>query len=89
MLYRIGGDEFAIIAPEQSQQSLEALISSLEEAQEDKWIDLSEHKRHPLKFSVGGASSDNVSLDNLFSMADEAMYEKNEPSINCQATNNG
>ncbi|AUV86441.1 diguanylate cyclase domain-containing protein [Vibrio campbellii] len=76
MLYRIGGDEFAIIAPEQSQQSLEALISSLEEAQEDKWMDLSEHKRHPLKFSVGGASSDNVSLDNLFSMADEAMYEK-------------
>ncbi|MGR5447921.1 diguanylate cyclase domain-containing protein [Vibrio jasicida] len=76
MLYRIGGDEFAIIAPERSQQSLEALINSLEEAQEDKWIDLSESTRYPVKFSVGGASSDGALLDNLFSMADEAMYQR-------------
>lgn len=76
MLYRIGGDEFAVIAKNIDSTALDALTLSLEVAQEDKWIELSEHKRHPVKFSVGGASSEGTSLDNLFSMADEAMYER-------------
>ncbi|WP_104025532.1 diguanylate cyclase [Vibrio hyugaensis] len=76
LLYRIGGDEFSVIARNLNGLMLEVLTSALEAAQEDKWIELPEHKRHPVKFSVGGASSEFTSLENLFSMADEAMYER-------------
>jgi diguanylate cyclase (GGDEF)-like protein len=75
-LYRIGGDEFAVIAKNCGVKRLDSLVSSLELAQEDKWIELSDNHRHPIQFSVGGASSETVSLDKLVSIADEAMYCK-------------
>lgn len=75
-LYRIGGDEFAVIAQDMNAEALDELISALEASQQDKWIELSGQNRHPVQFSVGGASSESVALENLFSIADEAMYEK-------------
>ncbi|MCV3262874.1 diguanylate cyclase [Vibrio harveyi] len=76
LLYRIGGDEFAVIAKDLSIDALNELITRLEVSQQNKWVELSEHNRYPVQFSVGGASSESVSIENLFSIADEAMYEK-------------
>ncbi|MGV0456908.1 GGDEF domain-containing protein [Vibrio harveyi] len=76
LLYRIGGDEFAVIAKDLSIDALNELITRLEVSQQNKWVELSEHTRYPVQFSVGGASSESVSIENLFSIADEAMYEK-------------
>ena len=76
VLYRIGGDEFAIIARELDTLTLVSVIEKLESAQNNKWVEFSGNTRYPIKFSVGGASSEWVPLDNLFSVADEAMYEK-------------
>ncbi|WP_199450174.1 diguanylate cyclase domain-containing protein [Vibrio harveyi] len=76
LLYRIGGDEFAVIAKDLSIDALNELITRLEVSQQNKWVELSEHNRYPVQFSVGGASSESVSIESLFSIADEAMYEK-------------
>ncbi|MGR5131991.1 GGDEF domain-containing protein [Vibrio alfacsensis] len=75
-LYRIGGDEFAVIGKNFSAETLDSLLLQLESSQDDQWIEFSEHHRYPIKFSVGGASSETAPLDKLVSMADEAMYRK-------------
>lgn len=75
-LYRIGGDEFAVIAKDLNNMTLEELTSELEAVQVDKWIHLSESYRHPVKFSVGGASSDIEPLSDLISVADQNMYSR-------------
>lgn len=75
-LYRIGGDEFAIIAKECDVAQLNTLIAKLDTEQNEQWIELSESKRYPIKFSVGGASSEIASLKDLISLADKEMYRK-------------
>lgn len=75
-LYRIGGDEFAVIAKNCGVEQLGCLINKLESAQEDTWIELSDNHRHAIQFSVGGASSQTAALDKLLSIADEEMYCK-------------
>lgn len=75
-LYRIGGDEFAIICKNVGSKALDNLLLQLESSQDDKWIEFSEQHRYPIKYSVGGASSEISPLDKLVSMADEAMYRK-------------
>ncbi|MGF1724399.1 diguanylate cyclase [Photobacterium nomapromontoriensis] len=75
-LYRIGGDEFAIIAKECCTTELNTIISKLDAVQKDRWIELSENNPYPVQFSVGGASSETESLKNLISIADKDMYRK-------------
>lgn len=75
-LYRIGGDEFAVIAQNHGKQELESLVAALDSVQQDQWIEFSENHRYPVKFSVGGETSEVASLNCLISMADEAMYRK-------------
>ncbi|KLV04125.1 diguanylate cyclase [Photobacterium aquae] len=73
-LYRIGGDEFAIVARECNQAQLRQLMADLARVQNGQWIDLNDDEQYPLTFSVGGASSETESLSQLISMADSDMY---------------
>jgi diguanylate cyclase (GGDEF)-like protein len=76
VLARIGGDEFAVLALEASGQSQEIILRRLE-----KHLKMSSasEKRYELSLSVGVARFDpkhTVSLGELMSQADQAMYEQ-------------
>jgi len=73
---RISGDEFAVLAMEASGQSQDLILSRLEK---NLKISSASEKRYELSLSVGVARFDPkraVSLGELMSQADEAMYEQ-------------
>jgi diguanylate cyclase (GGDEF)-like protein len=79
---RISGDEFAVLAMEASGQSQDLILRRLEK---NLKISSASEKRYELSLSVGVARFDPkraVSLGELMSQADEAMYEqkRNKPS---------
>jgi len=79
---RISGDEFAVLAMEASGQSQDLILRRLEK---NLKISSASEKRYELSLSVGVARFDPkraVSLGELMSQADEAMYEqkRNRPS---------
>jgi diguanylate cyclase (GGDEF)-like protein len=76
ILARIGGDEFAVLAVVASGQRTETILRRLE-----KYLKMSSasEKRYELSLSVGVARFDPkraVSLGELMSQADQAMYEQ-------------
>jgi diguanylate cyclase (GGDEF)-like protein len=84
VLARIGGDEFAVLAPDASGQSQEIILRRLE-----KYLKISSvtEKRYELSLSVGVGRFDPkhaVSLGELMMQADKAMYEqKRSRSSSC------
>jgi diguanylate cyclase (GGDEF)-like protein len=84
VLARIGGDEFAVLAPEASGQSQEIILRRLE-----KYLKMSSagEKRYELSLSIGVGRFDpkhGVSLGELMMEADKAMYEqKRKRSSSC------
>jgi diguanylate cyclase (GGDEF)-like protein len=74
-LYRIGGDEFAILLPELQGRSFDDLVERILSVKDDQYLSINDDKRLPINYSVGFASSTNVSADELFSTADANMYK--------------
>ncbi|GGA79905.1 GGDEF domain-containing protein [Neiella marina] len=77
-LFRMGGDEFALLVQEGTIASCERLMARLAEQQDQQLALLQQDgssKQIPISFSVGYASSEEVDVSHLFHRADERMYE--------------
>jgi diguanylate cyclase (GGDEF)-like protein len=73
---RYGGDEFAVILPETGAQGTTTLAERILAALENRPFEAPDGTRVPLSVSIGAASypSQTDDPDQLFSLADEAMY---------------
>lgn len=72
---RIGGDEFAIIMPNTSPRGAQRAVERIKEALKD----FNEQRRLPFALEVSiGLSHSGVSLDDLVSLADTAMYAEKQ-----------
>jgi len=84
VLARLGGDEFAVLALDSSVQSQGIILRRLEKNLKES---SASEKRYELSLSVGVARLDPkhaVSLGELMSQADQAMYEqKRSRSSSC------
>ncbi len=77
-LYRLGGDEFAVLTltgGESGSHNAEEIVEQLYVAQEEQKIETKAGIFIPVRFSIGVASSDSTDVDQLFSVADENMYQ--------------
>lgn len=75
LLFRIGGDEFAILLPKSDLKMVERACSRIRKAVNEY---NNENVELPLSLSIGFAVSEetNVSLDAVFKEADDAMYRE-------------
>jgi len=79
---RYGGDEYVVLLPATGRAGLESLLERFREHQHTSTFEL--HDKHgkiirkPLRFSLGGASSDEDKFDNIFQIADQRMYDDKE-----------
>ncbi|ATL93060.1 diguanylate cyclase [Aeromonas sp. CU5] len=71
-IFRIGGDEFVLLA-EADHLACQQLAARLEASQQSTTVQHGEH-RFPLRFAIGWSSSDQTPLTELSRVADEAMY---------------
>lgn len=79
IICRVGGDEFIIIGEATGHSSCAYLCDRLEDAQQGATFEVPRqgggvHKL-PLRFSVGGASTEQVRPEELLRVADQHMYE--------------
>ena len=73
-IYRIGGDEFVVIARDVSAEQAGQLLQQLEKVQEEKRKEL--QKPWKLQIAYGYAvHQEGESFDELFREADDRMYE--------------
>ncbi|QDV78634.1 GGDEF domain-containing protein [Botrimarina mediterranea] len=77
---RMGGDEFAILLPETSQQDAHNVVNRLQAALNDRM----QQEKWPVTFSIGVAiyTSPPASVDALLHSADKLMYEVKAGSKN-------
>ena len=71
-IFRIGGDEFVLLA-EADHLACQQLAARLEASQQNTTVQHGEHS-FPLRFAIGWSSSDQTPLSELSRVADEAMY---------------
>ncbi|WP_068977522.1 GGDEF domain-containing protein [Aeromonas sp. EERV15] len=71
-IFRIGGDEFVLLA-EADHLACQQLAARLEASQQSTTVQHGEHS-FPLRFAIGWSSSDQTPLTELSRVADEAMY---------------
>ncbi len=71
-IFRIGGDEFVLLA-EADHLACQQLAARLEASQQSATVQHGEHS-FPLRFAIGWSSSDQTPLTELSRVADEAMY---------------
>ena len=71
-IFRIGGDEFVLLA-EADHLACQQLAARLEASQQNTTVQHGEHS-FPLRFAIGWSSSDQTPLTELSRVADEAMY---------------
>ncbi|MGL5498627.1 MAG: GGDEF domain-containing protein, partial [Aeromonas sobria] len=71
-IFRIGGDEFVLLA-EADHLASQQLAARLEASQQSTTVQHGEHS-FPLRFAIGWSSSDRTPLSELSRVADEAMY---------------
>lgn len=71
-IFRIGGDEFVLLA-EADHLACQQLATRLEASQQSTTVQHGEHS-FPLRFAIGWSSSDQTPLTELSRVADEAMY---------------
>ena len=78
-LYRLGGDEFAVLtlaSGESNSLNVADMSEQLYIAQEQQTIETKTGISIPVRFSIGAASSDSTDVEQLFSVADENMYQQ-------------
>lgn len=84
LLARYGGGEFAALLPRTSQDTLQKIAKRLNAAIREQPF---EYKSHiiPVTISIGGAmlTDATLSLDDLLSQADQAMYRAKAAGRNC------
>ncbi|WP_244298163.1 GGDEF domain-containing protein [Aliivibrio finisterrensis] len=74
-LYRIGGDEFALLTKGMTRKECTLLAEQLHVSQESlKFFD-KEGKAYDANYSIGWSCSDNADLFKMFTIADESMYQ--------------
>lgn len=73
-LFRIGGDEFVVLLSNCPANQLRIMVDMLLEIQQNHYISTEGHEI-PLRFSLGGASSETTGYAELLKTADKAMYE--------------
>ncbi|MDD9175246.1 GGDEF domain-containing protein [Aliivibrio sp. S2TY2] len=74
-LYRIGGDEFALLTKGMTRKECTLLAEQLQVSQESlKFFD-KEGKAYDAHYSIGWSCSDNTDLFKMFTIADESMYQ--------------
>ena len=81
-LFRYGGDEFLLIAPEQTEEYVHELWQNINEQLEDKKKEF--NKPYALSASYGFiicAPSDDTNLDTLIQKADAAMYKQKHTRV--------
>ncbi|HEH9402455.1 TPA: sensor domain-containing diguanylate cyclase, partial [Aeromonas sobria] len=71
-IFRIGGDEFVLLA-EADHLACQQLAARLEASQQNTTVQHGEHS-FPLRFAIGWSSCDQTPLSELSRVADEAMY---------------
>ncbi|TNI82314.1 sensor domain-containing diguanylate cyclase [Aeromonas sobria] len=71
-IFRIGGDEFVLLA-EADHLACQQLAARLEASQQSTTVQHGEHS-FPLRFAIGWSSCDQTPLSELSRVADEAMY---------------
>lgn len=71
-IYRIGGDEFVLLA-EADHLACQRLAARLKASQQSATVQHGEHS-FPLRFAIGWSSSDQTPLAELSRVADDAMY---------------
>lgn len=78
-VFRIGGDEFAILVRRGTDESCQELASRLIQCQQDRFFqtltDDGQQVQLKLSFSIGTASTEQSEPEQLFKTADQAMYE--------------
>ncbi|WP_232584429.1 diguanylate cyclase domain-containing protein [Photobacterium carnosum] len=75
-VYRLGGDEFAIILEAGDSESCSILWRRLEKVRNQiNYAYLPDGKRVEIHFAVGYASTDQYSVEQIFLVADKAMYK--------------
>lgn len=80
-LYRIGGDEFVIV--DVSEQAFDDnLFNDIRKIKHEFFMN---GNRFPVEFAIGSASTQDFAFDELFRVADEAMYRNKERSNRVQA----
>jgi diguanylate cyclase (GGDEF)-like protein len=80
-LFRIGGDEFVVLALRSDRASCEQLCDRLQEHQSGARLCLSTASGpvdEPVSFSIGCAATDEVDVEALFRTADERMYQQKQ-----------
>ncbi|CDT01119.1 putative ggdef protein [Vibrio coralliirubri] len=78
-LYRLGGDEFAVLtltSGESNSLNVAEMAEQLHIAQKQQTIETKTGISIPVRFSIGAASSDSTDVEQLFSVADENMYQQ-------------
>ncbi|MEZ9702252.1 diguanylate cyclase [Vibrio sp. 10N.261.46.E12] len=78
-LYRLGGDEFAVLtltSGESNSLNVVEMAEQLYIAQEQQNIETKMGISVPVRFSIGVASSESTDVEQLFTVADENMYQK-------------
>ena len=81
-LFRYGGDEFLLIAPEQTEEYVQELWQNINEQLENKKKEF--NKAYALSASYGFiicAPSDDANLDTLIQKADAAMYKQKHTRV--------
>jgi diguanylate cyclase (GGDEF)-like protein len=81
-IFRYGGDEFLLIAPEQTEEYVQKLWQNINEQLEDKKREF--NKPYALSASYGFiicAPTDETNLDTLIQKADAAMYKQKHTRV--------
>lgn len=76
-IYRIGGDEFAVLITGRTKEEVAEIFASMEQI----CAKMNKGKEHPLTFAVGTAFYDpkmDAGLTDTFARADKIMYERKE-----------
>ncbi|MCF0129798.1 MAG: diguanylate cyclase [Pseudobutyrivibrio sp.] len=75
-VFRIGGDEFAAILRGEDYRNRNELIKSFEEKMKDLTLGVEPHSKIEIAFGMAERSSSLASYEEVFKMADDAMYDK-------------
>lgn len=78
--YRIGGDEFCVLAPEADKAALQRCLNAFENAVNRIAVTTS----YPYSVATGYGAIDETGIDNCFKVVDSIMYENKIKSKKCR-----